>query len=541
MPDQPKVLVIGLDGSTFRVLQPMIDAGQLPSLAKLMQRGAWGTLRTIVPAITPPAWTSFFTGRNPGKHGIYGFTTGQPGEYEGQRLVNSSDIRCPTLWDELSAAGKQVGVMNVPMSYPVWPVNGFMVSCLYTPRSVGVATHPPELTKELGDEYRTTERLRIRVPPNHPEFKAQATAFLDEIEGIIDLHTRTALRLMRTKPWDLFALVYMSTDRAQHFFWRYFSDDARTKERDPEIAAHIERMYRKLDAAVGQLVEAAGPQTTTVVVSDHGFGPDMTRSVHLHQFFQGRGWLTRDSFWRLKRLYKRMRSKLSGNERRFSLDKKAGVIHWGKTKAWAEAIGPRCLGVRINRIGAYAQGCVSEADYPAFRNEVREALRQLKDTDGTAIFQDVKLREEVFSGEQAGRAPDLIGYFTYQYVLNKRTGADLQMRNLVTETKNRLRDGHHDPDGIYILAGPPVQRAGHARSHSILTVAPTILALFGLPIPADMDAEPMTDLLTPEFLDAHPVHKSEAGAAGATKAETVYDEKDEAEIRERLENLGYLE
>ncbi|MSR65201.1 MAG: hypothetical protein EXS18_05405 [Verrucomicrobiae bacterium] len=540
MAEQSKVLVIGLDGSTFRVLQPMIDAGKLPSLAKLMKRGSWGTLRTIVPAITPPAWTSFFTGRNPGKHGIYGFTTGKPGEYEGHRLVSTSDIRCPTLWDELSAAGKKVGVMNVPMSYPVWPVNGFMISCLYTPRSVGVATHPPELVKELGN-YQTTERLRIKVPPHHPEFKAQATAFLDEIEGIIDLHTRTALDLMRTKPWDLFALVYMSTDRAQHFFWRYFSDDARTKERDPEIAAHIQRMYQKLDAAVGQLVEAAGSQTTTVILSDHGFGPDMTRSVHLHHFFQSRGWLTRDSFWRVKRLYKRAMSKMSGTERRYSLDKKAGVILWRKTKAWAEAIGPRCLGVRINRVGAYQEGCVTEAEYPAFRNEIREALLSLKDTDGTAIFKDVKPREEVFSGPQTGMAPDLIGYFTYQYVLNKRAGKDLQMRDLVTDNKNRMRDGNHDPDGIYIAAGPAIKAAGQAKTQSILSVAPTILALFGLPVPADMDADAMADLMTPEFLNAHPVRKGGEATTAVAKGETVYNEKDEEEIRERLENLGYLE
>lgn len=535
-----KILVIGLDGATFKVLLPMVKAGRLPSLAKLMERGAWGTLRTIIPAITPPAWTSFYTGRNPGKHGIYNFTIGNPGEYENHRLVNTRDVRCPTLWDELGAAGKQVGVMNVPMSYPVWNVNGFMISCLYTPRSIGVATHPPELAQQLGD-YQTTERLRIKVPPHHPEYKAQAKAFLDEIEHVIELHTRTALKLMETKPWDLFALVYMTTDRAQHFFWRYLSDESPTFQRDPEIAAQVQLVYEKLDAAVGKLVEAAGLQTTTIVVSDHGFGPDMKRAVQLHSFFQARGWLVRDSLWRIKQLVKRTKSKLSGTERRYSFDKKAGVILWKRTQAWAETLGPRVLGVRINRVGAYREGIVSDAEYSKLREEIRSALLTLKDSDGTAILRDVKLREEVFSGSQAAMAPDLVGYLNYHFVLNKRTGKDLQTRELVTDNKDRIRDGNHDPDGIYIAAGPAIKAADNGPTQSILSIAPTILALFGLPVPADMDGEVATDLLTPEFLSAHPVRKGGAGVAAASKSETVYSDKDEEEIRERLENLGYLE
>src|ERR1051325_353851 len=223
MAQEDKVVIIGLDGATLRVLLPWIEARLLPSLQRLMERGSWGTLESIVPAITPPAWTSFFTGRNPGKHGIFNFTASDPGQREDLRLVSTRDICCDTLWDMLGSEGKRVGVMNVPMSYPVRKVNGFMISCMYTPRSVGVSTHPQEMAAELG-AYQTSERLRIKVPPNHRKYKTQALAYLDEIARVTDLHSNTALRLMKSKSWDVFAVVFMTLDRMQHFFWRYLVD-----------------------------------------------------------------------------------------------------------------------------------------------------------------------------------------------------------------------------------------------------------------------------------------------------------------------------
>lgn len=542
MADSPKILVIGLDGATWRVLEPRIEAGQLPSLATLRQRGRWGVLNSIVPPVTAPAWTSFFTGRNPGKHGIFNFTASRPGEYENLRLVTTRDIRCDTLWDLLGAAGKKVGVMNVPMSYPVFPVSGFMISCMCTPRSVGVATHPPELANQL-DNYQTSERRRIKVPQNHPDYKKQALAYLDEIERVTDLHAATALRLIQSQQWDLFAVVFMTLDRISHFFWRYLTAPIGQDppNGDAQIAEQVRRILQKLDGAVGALVEKAGPEATTVVVSDHGFGPDMDRAVNLHRLFMDRGWLARDPLWFAKRIVRKTKLKLSGSERRYSFDKKAGIVDWSKTRAWPELFGPKLVGVRINRTGVSSQGIVGEQECAQLLGEIREQLASLKDTDGSPIVREVRTREEVFTGPHAERAPDLVVFLHERYTLAKSVGRELRSEQLVKEIRNPVRDGNHDPAGIYLAAGPAVHGQGNGKPWSLMSVAPTILTIFETPVPADMDGEVMTDLLSPEFLVSHPLKRCGQPAVATPCEEFQYSEKDEEEIRARLENLGYLE
>ena len=536
MSSSPRILLIGLDGATWSVLDPMIAAGRLPAIAALRKRGSWGVLESIVPRVTAPAWTSFFTGRNPGKHGVFNFTAARPGEYENLRLVTTRDIRCETLWDLLGASGKRVGVMNMPMSYPVWTVNGFMVSCMCTPRSVGVATHPPGLATQLGN-YQTSERRRIKVPIGHVDYDRQAIAYLDEIAQVTEQHGRTALQLMGSQPWDLFAVVFMTLDRMSHFFWRYLVPGGGD---NPQIASKIAAILKDLDASVGRLVEKAGPDVTTIVVSDHGFGPDMTRAINLHRFFLDRGWLARDPLWFAKRITRRVMLKLAGTERRYSFDKKAGVILWRKTKAWVEVFGPRLVGVRINRAGEFAEGIVGEAEYGKLRTEIASQILPLKDSDGTPIVRDVKTREDVFSGPYAKTAPDLIVFLHPQYTLRKSVGKALRSREFVTPITNPVRDGNHDPAGVYIAAGPAIRNAGKCKAHSLMSVAPTVLALVGAAVPADMDGQVMSDLIQPGFVAPQP-QSGPAAAMPAQREEFEYSEKDEEEIRGRLENLGYLE
>jgi predicted AlkP superfamily phosphohydrolase/phosphomutase len=535
MATSPRVLLIGLDGATWRVLDPMIAAGRLPALAALRARGRWGVLESIVPPVTAPAWTSFFTGRNPGKHGIFNFTAARPGAYENLRLVTTRDIRCETLWDLLSAAGKAVGVMNVPMSYPVWPINGFMVSCMCTPRSVGVATHPPELAARLVN-YQTSERRRIRTPIGAPGYREEAMAYLDEIARVTEQHGRVARELMASRPCDLFAVVFMTLDRMSHFFWRYLCPDGRGD--DPEIAARVVAIVQALDAAVGQLVADAGTEATTFVVSDHGFGPDMTRAVNLHRLFLDRGWLAREQFWFAKRIGRKALLKLGGAEARYSFDKKAGVIDWSRTRAWVELAGPRLVGVRVNRAEVYGNGIVGDAEVAGLLADITETLGGLKDDDGSPLVREVKVREEVFSGPHASAAPDLVVFLHPPYTLVKSVGKALRSTRLVAPIPKPVRDGNHDPAGIYLAAGPAIETTGKGKSHSLMSVAPTILALFGVPAPADMDGEVMTDVLKP---GAALATRQAAASGGASREEFQYSREDEEEIRARLENLGYLE
>src|SRR5260370_25764040 len=124
---QPKIIIIGLDSATWDLIKPWAAQGLLPNLSQLAEKGVSGELESAIPPLTPPAWTSFMTGQNPGKHGIFHFLEKQPGAYA-MRYSNAGSRRAPTLWRMLSGAGHTVGVINVPFTSPPQPVNGFHLS-----------------------------------------------------------------------------------------------------------------------------------------------------------------------------------------------------------------------------------------------------------------------------------------------------------------------------------------------------------------------------------------------------------------------------
>ncbi|MCK4831862.1 MAG: alkaline phosphatase family protein, partial [Anaerolineales bacterium] len=137
-----RILVLGVDGATFDLIEPWAAAGYLPNFARLMAGGVHGELESTLPPVTSPAWPSFMTGCNPGKHGVFDFIRPQG---DGFGLVNSTSIRQPTIWQILSDAGLKVGVMNVPVTFPAQPVNGFMITGLLSPARGGDVCYPADL------------------------------------------------------------------------------------------------------------------------------------------------------------------------------------------------------------------------------------------------------------------------------------------------------------------------------------------------------------------------------------------------------------
>src|SRR5712692_5865304 len=143
-----KVVIIGLDGATFRTLQPWMDAGYLPTLKEMVETGVSGKLTSVVPPVTAPAWCSFMTGKNPGKHGVYYFTTREKGT--GRDIPISAHARSgKTVWDLLSDSGKTVLVLNVPATYPPHPVRGVMIADFLTPKGKRDFVYPPALLDEI--------------------------------------------------------------------------------------------------------------------------------------------------------------------------------------------------------------------------------------------------------------------------------------------------------------------------------------------------------------------------------------------------------
>src|SRR5881392_2585188 len=263
----PKVVVIGLDAATWTVIRPSMAEGKMPNLAKLMKAGVSGMLESILPPITPPAWTSFMTGKNPGKHGIFHFVETEYGGYA-MKYANATSRRSPTVWKLLNNAGYSVGTMNVPFTYPPEPLNGFQISGMDTPSETSPFIHPPELREELVKHLGGIQLdIRFLGAMSTHERRNQVLA---EMKQIDEQWTNAALYLLVNHPQDVMMFVFMSIDTVQHYFWQYmdrnhFLHDATT---EPRFQNAVRNVYERLDAATGRLIEKLPADTTIFVVSD---------------------------------------------------------------------------------------------------------------------------------------------------------------------------------------------------------------------------------------------------------------------------------
>lgn len=537
-----RVLVIGLDGATFRLLGPLVAAGEMPELARLMETGCHGELCSTFPPLTPPAWSAFMTGKNPGKHGVVSFRRA-PAGYRTGDFISARTLRARTLWEIVSEAGLVVGAMHVVPSYPVRAVNGFMVACMLSPPGAKDIIYPPEYRSLLGDDYVISLEPPKQLVTSEPQYRAKA---LDYIRGLRELgrrRLRAAVRLMRKRPCDLLAVIFYEPDRVQHFFWKHLTGTV-PKGGDPtvvaELAAAAGAIYRDLDVAIAMLRRESGPDTVTFVISDHGFADAPDRFVYVNRWLADRGWLHVHRTWRARRrlvkhLPPALRTRFDTVERIF--------VNWSRSQAWCDAMETRSAALWINLEGRQPQGRVRPgAEYERLREEIRRGLSELRD-DGRPVFKLVALREEVYQGPMTETAPDLLLYANPTHGLRfNGLRPELRARSAFAEFVEYGFTGAHEPAGIYVVAGPGIAPLGRQGPKPIEALAPTILCLMGLPVPDGMDAPPLLDFLTPEkraatslryVPDREPIPQPEDEGYGS--------DEDRAQIEARLRALGYVE
>src|SRR5262249_13528145 len=254
-PATGKVAVIGLDGVGLPLLEDLIDRGLTPNLARLAASGTMAPMRSSIPTISSVSWTGFMTGKNPGKHGVYGFTDLKPGTMS-MYFPNFSNVRGDTLWDVAGRAGKRCIVLNIPNTYPARQLNGLLVSGFVAVK-LERAVYPPELLQRLSaGGYRIdVDYVNADQRPDH---------FFADLAATLDARRRAYLELARGEPWDLFIGVFTECDRLHHYFWNQYVDPA---------APHHDRFldfYRRLADAVGGVVAPFPAGTRLCVVADHG-------------------------------------------------------------------------------------------------------------------------------------------------------------------------------------------------------------------------------------------------------------------------------
>jgi predicted AlkP superfamily phosphohydrolase/phosphomutase len=566
-----RLVVIGLDGATFDLIQPWVAAGDLPNLQRLMAEGSWGPLESVVHPFTAQAWTSMVTGVQQGKHRVFDFWERDFTTY-GFRLMNASHRALPALWNLLSQAGKQVIVVNVPQTYPPEPVQGVMVSGRDTPGLGAAYTYPPELKAEL-DSVSATPYV---IVPDDWLWTQRGRPDLARAELLREADVRfdATLHLMDTRPWDMVFFVVSATDGAAHFFWKYH-DPGHPLYNPAEAEMYgdtLGEVYRRCDQHIGELLQRLEGQkdVNVLVVSDHGQGPLGPQAIHLNLWLASQGLLHFRSgrnqaslgeqaaivasrvLQRGKRwLYHQVGFQTLTKLRHWwpdSLRTRLGAetffpgVDWFQTRAFSEELRGN---IWINLAGRDPHGIVQPgAEYEALRDQIVAMLPELTDpATGARPIRRVWRREELFHGPFLERFPDLIVEAAYADVFKPRgayKGADAARQLTPVELSEITITGCHRSNGVFIAWGPDIRPGGQVRGAALIDVAPTALHLLGQPVPVEMDGHVLHAALAgPAAGPVRAATLAELGFQGAG-AEVSFSEDEEEYVRERLAGLGYL-
>ncbi len=285
-----RIVVIGLDGATFDVIDPLVRRGWLPNIERLMRGGVRAALRSTIHPITPQAWSTFLTGKNAGKHAVFDFTRRKADSYDIE-FVNAGRRRSGSVLRYLSERGVNVGAVAVPFTYPPEEVKGFMLSGFDAPAEDERAVHPPALYRDIRSKF-GQYYIHLASPVGREN---DLEKFWRDIQIEDANRTDVALYLMERSPCDLFMVVYNNTDRVQHQYLTYDLLEAFARSDGDKALAEdlVVKTYRSADREVGRILEAVdrlGGDTMVILMSDHGSGP-IRRVFRLNRWLEERGLL----------------------------------------------------------------------------------------------------------------------------------------------------------------------------------------------------------------------------------------------------------
>jgi predicted AlkP superfamily phosphohydrolase/phosphomutase len=448
------VAVIGLDCATPQLLFDQL-AQEVPAINELMTRGMHGSLESVTPPITIPAWACSMSGMTPGQLAVYGMRNRKDTSYEGLSIATSHSIREPQVWDVLGGRGMKSLLVGVPPGYPIRPLEGWRVSCFLTPPAADRFTHPAELASEVREELGDDPYIF-----DIPNFREQGEdVVLKQVFAMTERRFRVARRLVRTKPWDFFMLVEMGPDRLHHVFWQHV-DPAHVKYvPGNRFESAFRDYYRFLDGEVAKLLEALPDDAVIILMSDHG-ARRMDGGVCFNE------WLANESYLQFSEPVTQPTP----------IGK--APIEWAQTIAWGD--GGYYGRLFLNVKGREPQGTVDPSRYEEVRDELVARLESMPGPDGTPLGTKVYRPQDVYP-EVRGVAPDLIVYFGD---LRWRSVGQVGTGEIFTYENDTGPDGaNHHRDGVFVMVGAPGQPTGPRGGLRLIDVGPTILSLYGLEAP----------------------------------------------------------
>jgi predicted AlkP superfamily phosphohydrolase/phosphomutase len=510
-----------------------------------MEEGTYGSLLSVPNMNSAPAWSTFATGKGPAEHGIFYFSRIKPGHYEIEP-INASYRHGETFWSIASEHGKSVVVINVPITYPAEPVNGYLIAGLDAPGvgSVGF-TYPTGLSDELQHNVGEYE-IEVGMPSLIKAGKLDEA--IARAKWTVERRKAAAEYLM-DRPWDLFIVVFTSTDVMQHFFWKYMQAGGDS----PLVAKYrhaIRDFYRFVDEQVGALLSRLGDDVSVMVMSDHGSGALCEATKILPDWLSQNGFLslrepqqrnplTRAALGAFRALYRFVDTHLTRNQKlalarlfprlRVQVESTIllGNIDWSRTRVYAAESRNE---LRVNLKGREPLGIVSPgSEYEEVRQQVISSLQDWRSPSGEKYVRQVFRREEVYRGRFFERAPDILIHWN-------PTGGELD-RSAV-DLFNYQVNGDHLPNGVLIASGEPFKRRARISGARLIDVAPTILHVLDVPVPSDMEGRVLQGLLASE-------HMQEVSYAERTQehrpSAVQYTQEEREQIEDRLRGLGYID
>jgi predicted AlkP superfamily phosphohydrolase/phosphomutase len=551
-----RAIIVGLDGATFDLIQPWAADGQLPTFNYLLNSGAHGTLLSTMQPASPPAWASFRTGTNPGKHGVFDFT-----HLDVERKfmpVTSSLIDGAPFWTLAGEAGRRVCIINVPFTYPPSKVNGIMISGFPCPDTTELS-YPSRVMTDLQarfGEYRVDLRSHIEgLPITSHDF------FISDVRNVVETRGRVALHLLQQATWDCFTIVFTAPDRVQNVYWQYSDpSDPRPTSEDRQHWGHvILDVYKRLDEILGRILNQMDNRTFLIVLSDHGFGP-MYKEVNLSRWLVEQGYLvpatsllsSQALIRPLRNLLRRflplsLRTKVRTRSPKHALlsGRTSFPIDWSRTSAYSVG---KFGNIFLNVKGREPKGIVEPGtDYEQLRAEIIESLSGWTNPEtSNRLVRKAYRREELYSGPHLVNAPDIvIKWEDYRY--HSFLPADYRKPMLFDPVPGRYKDlgwtGNHRLEGILLMKGPGIQAGVQIEGARMIDVAPTILHILGLKA-AFMDGEPLLQAFSSDFLADHKVEAVTAPdhqSRSDSDLVSPYTDEELEEIESQLRSLGYME
>jgi predicted AlkP superfamily phosphohydrolase/phosphomutase len=530
--------LIGLDGATFTILDPLMSKGVMPFLKNFLKSGVRANLRSVIPPLTPPAWTSLVTGRSPGHHGIFDFFLRENNSPH-IRFATSKDVRCETIWSIASQNGRRVTTLNFPLMLPPPELNGYVVAGGWmTPRQLPLGCYPDTLYPKI-KSIPGFDPHSVAMKMAHEE-KVLEGCTRDEYEDWIKMHITREHQwfnilsyLIHEEPCDLTAILFDGVDKIQHLCWRFLAPEYANEVLMPweqQVQNLCLEYFSKLDRLLAEIVSLSGPDPTIVIASDHGFGAQ-TETFFVNAWLNREGYLT----WANSNYPHESETAVLGIGQ---MARHVHMLDWEKTTAYAAT--PSSNGIHVVRPFKESEHSATEGEYIEFRKRLMDSLYTVTNpATGTRTVERIWTREEVFDGPYAHCAPDL--------TLSLRDGGLISI--LGSDSPVKLRDkpsGTHRPLGVFMAKGPGIQQGVTAAELSILDVAPILLYSLCLPIPHEMEGSVAEEIFYPSFMKGYPVHfgeypRSENFSRQDTEDKLLFDAEAEAEMAARLRALGYIE